>query len=359
MKTNNTRSVGRVLSLSATILTALLLVGCDSDKNESKEAQVAPAKTAVASKPAPVRKETTELMPESSNEFSRRHVADEYGRKIELHTRFRNGDEGSKFFRESGGLKEEILKDKSGAVKQQLVYARDGKTVVSGMEARKDGTSKWKLEQKADGSSTKTTYWYDGTRVFSVELTRPDGSIEHSFFRKDGSLWVKKSGKNASSLVADQFDRAGVLQTRTVLLPDGKQEVTRFEKDVATVRQIWQLEKSAWSSYTSWNLTRVDELGADGKVTRTLIPNSGGYSVRETWTPTADGGKLVKRLRWDNSVEVEEMIDKDGQSVSKKDVTERGTPEKIDSGNLRRIENSDPLENWQGQEDYPYRRNQD
>lgn len=341
-----------VLSLS---LVSVLLAGCNGDKEEKpapKAAQTQPAKQ--------TRVEKTELMPENSGEFSRRHVSDEFGRKIETHTRYRNGDDGSKFFHSNGLLKEEVLRDKSGKIKQQRAYARDGKTMISGMESRSDGTEKWTLSQNADGSTTKKTFWFDGKRIFSEELTRADGSVEQKFFRKDGTLWVKKTGANASELVSEHYTRTGVMEARSRVLSDGSTEVLRYENGQLTYRQLWKKEQYGYSyGYSTWNLITVDEFDGNGKTVRTIVMSKGGYTVVETRTVTADGGYVVKRLRWSGEIEVEETFDSAGQSTGRKTLSEPLTKENIDNTRLRRIENKDAMETWQQQEDYPYMRDQD
>lgn len=303
--------------------------------------------------------EKTELMPESSGEFSRKHVTDDYGREVELHIFLRNGESVVKTFHANGKLKEETQRLKSGAVKLNRQFARDGKTLTSGKEARLDGTTKWELSSEPDGSSKKTTYWYDGKRVFSVEISRKDGSVEQQFFRKDGSLWVKKSGPDAAKLQSEFFDKAGALLGKSQALPDGS---TVYSPAVGNtqIRQYWKEERSYYyyGASVSWNLLRVEELDSQGVLVRTLVMRPGGYSVAEVHRGTADGGKVVRRLRWDNSVESEETFDKDGKSLGSRSSFAERLEEKIDRDMLRRAENSDPVQRWQQQEDSPYYRDQ-
>lgn len=365
MKNNNI--AGRNwLAIPLALGLCLVLAGCNGeDKKETKSPQE-------TSQPAPaakkeVRKEKTELMPESSGEFSRKHVTDEFDREIELHINYRNGDTGIKFFYPSGKLKEETLTAKNGLVKQQRVFARDGKSLVAGKESRNDGTAKWDLVTNPDGSTSKTTYWYDGKRVFSVEKVQKDGSLEQSFFRKDSTLWVKKTGKDADSLISENYDKAGVLQAKSRKLADGRIEITRIENGKNVARQVWKQDRYGGygyygggynGGYTSWTLISVDELAADGQtVVRTIVMGSSGYYPREIHTATADGGKLVKTIRYDGFVESEEVFDKDGNSVSKGAPSEP-KEEKVDSKLTSRSEVSEPQERWQQQEDYPYYRDQ-
>ncbi len=367
MKTNK-NNVGRNILTAALVLALpFLLTGCNGDKEKDKEKTSAQNTTAPAPAKKVVRKEKTELMPESSGEFSRKIVTDEFDRQVELHINYRNGDVGSKFFHESGKLKEEVLTTKSGLVKQQRIYARDGKTLVSGKETRNDGTPKWLLATNPDGSTSKTTYWYDGKRVFSVETVQKDGSLEQSFFRKDGSLWVKKTGKSADDLVSQTFDKTGTLLSKSRKLADGRYEVTKIENGKAIARQLWKRESYGGYGYYgggyggtsySWTLISVEELAADEQsVVRTIVMNSGGYYVKEIHVGTADGGKVVKSVRYDGLVEVEEVFDKDGNSVSKATPTEK-KEEKVDSKLTNRSDIAEPQERWQQQEDYPYYRDQ-
>ncbi|MBX9571805.1 MAG: hypothetical protein K2X77_23130 [Candidatus Obscuribacterales bacterium] len=364
MKTNN--SAGRNwLAVLLALALPLVLTGCNGEDKEEKKA---PAQTTA---PAPaakeVRKEKTELMPESSGEFSRKHVTDEFGREIELHIHFRNGDTGVKFFYQTGKLKEETLTSKSGLVKQHRQFARDGKTLIAGKESRNDGTAKWELVTNPDGSTSKTTFWYDGTRVFAVEKTLKDGTLEQSFFRKDGTLWVKKTGKDAENMVSENYDKGGVLLSKSKKLADGRYEVTKIENGKAIARQLWKKDTYGGygyygggynGGYSSWTLVSVDELAADEQtVVRTIVMNSSGYSVQEVRVATADGGKVVKTLRYDGSVESEEVFDKDGNSLSKSQPAER-KEEKVDSKLTGRSDIVEPQQRWQQQEDYPYYRDQ-
>ena len=363
MKTTK-NSVGRNwLTVALVLALPLLLTGCNDDKEQNKT----PAQTTAPAPAKVVRKEKTELMPESSGEFSRKFVTDEYDRQIELHINYRNGDVNSQLFHTSGKLKEETLKTKNGLVKQHRQYARDGKTLVAGKEARSDGTAKWELVTNPDGSTSKTTYWYDGTRVFSVEKVAKDGSLEQSFFRKDGSLWVKKTGKDASNLTAENYDKSGNLVAKSRTLADGRIEITKIENGKAFVRQIWKRESYGGygyygggyggTSYT-WTLISLEELAADEQtVLRTIYMNSGGYYLKEVHVGTADGGKVVKSVRYDGLVESEEVFDKDGNSISKGAPAEK-KEEKADYKLTNRTDVADPQERWKQQEDYPYYRDQ-
>ena len=340
------------LLLPLAALALLTLSGCNSDTpSVEPNPTVAPAQ--------PTRREKVEPMAESSGELSRRHIYDQYDREVETHINFRNGERASYYFRENGSAREYVLQTKSGQIKTRKVYGLDGKTVVEGQESRYDGSPKWVLERMKDGSSKTTTYWYDGKRVFSEEVTKADGSFETTYYRKGGSVWIKKSGKGAKVTAEEHFDKNGTQTMRVEFPADDISVVTVFTGGKAVARQTWKVEKTSWGS-AAHTLQSVEELDSNGKVTRKLKLNYSGWTVEQTETYNADGTRLVRTLRWDGTVSKEETFDQAGKSTNVKDFKDdERLYEQVDRSLMQRSYPDDPVNNWDLQEKYPYYRERD
>lgn len=343
----------RWLLPAAAAASLLFLSGCNND-DTSTEPKNQP-KPSVQSN----RREKLEPMDENSGEFSRRHVFDELDREVETQINYRNGESATYYFREDGKTREYVRRAKNGTVKQRKVYDKDGTTVLEGQESRSDGTTLWVMEKQADGSTKTTTYWFDGKRVFSVEIRKPGGSFETSFYHKNGQLWSKQYGTGTKVAVEEHFDRNGV-QTLRIESPNPTTSVVIvYDKGKPQARQTWKIETNSWSG-TMHTLQQVEELDANGKVTRKLTMDSGGWSVKETETFNADGTRVVRTLRYDGTIGKEETFDKAGKSTAVKEYKddERIT-ETVDRQLLRRSYPDDPKNSWNMQEYYPYYRYQD
>lgn len=345
---------GGLLSISLISCLLLLLSGCNDDDKSKPDASKAAVQKPAESKPQ--RRETVELLPDSA---FKRHIFDEFNTEIETHLSSPNGSE-SQFRYPDGKLKESITKDKSGKVTKHRLYARDGKTVVGGVESRSDGSTLWKVEKDNAGKVVKTTYWYDGKKPFSTETTRPDGSVELSYFRKGGSLWQKKSGPASSNLtVTEQFDSSGKLSFRSQKLPDGNTEILRFhENGSVKVRLVYKVEKSNWGGSDQWTPVSGEEFDKSGKLTRKVTLDS--YSgIRGTENFNDDGTRTVRTMRssWSSRIESEEVFDKDGKSLSKKEYKwDEEVSETIERSLYEKPSLDDPPTRWQNQENYPYYR---
>ena len=352
MKT--TRKWWWLLILPAVAVALFALSGCNSDEPSTKP------KPPATSNPQPYRREKIEPMAEGTGELARRHVYDELDREIETHVSFRNGERASYYFRDDGKVKEYVLRAKNGDIRTRKVYAADGKTVIEGKESRSDGTAKWILELLPDGSSKTTTYWYDGKRTFSVEIKKPDGSFQTTYFRKGGSLWMKKSGSNGKVTAEDYFDRSGTQTLRIENPSPDTSIVTVYSGGKAVARQTWKVEPTSWGS-ASQTLQTVEELDANGKVSRKLKMSYSGWSVDQTETFNADGSRVVRDLQWDGTVKKEETFDSAGKSTKVKEYKDGDdkVTEPVDRSLMQRSYPDNPEQSWQMQEYYPYYRDRD
>lgn len=343
-----------LLVLPVVAFALLTLSGCSNDDSstEQKPPQAGPTQ--------PYRREKVEPMAENTGELARRHIYDELDREIETHISFRNGERASYYFRDNGTAREYVLVAKNGDVKTRKVYGADGKTVVEGKESRSDGTCKWILELQKDGSSKTTTYWYDGKRPFSVEVRRPDGTFEISYFRKSGSLWMKKTGTGDKVAAEDHFDRTGAQTVRIQNPSPDVSIVTVYSGGKAVARQTYKVEPTSWGS-ASHTLQTVEELDPAGKVTRKLKMNYSGWSVEQTETFNPDGTRTVRELRWDGTVKKEETFDGSGKSTKVKEYKDEDekVTETIDRSLMQRNYPDNPENSWQLQESYPYYRDRD
>ncbi|MBX9688781.1 MAG: hypothetical protein K2X27_18885 [Candidatus Obscuribacterales bacterium] len=357
MKSTRTGRLPQAATLMLLALPIFLLSGCREDnKDKSQSVPNNTVNTVESKTKAETRKESIELLPDN---VLRRHVFNEFNQEIETHTKSGNGETLSIYRRQDGSVQESTVTDKNGKIKQRKVFARDGKTVVAGLETRSDGTLLWNAEQNKDGSIQKSTYWYDGKRLFSTEITRPDGSIEQSFYRKSGKLWQRKSGPDAQHLKTEQYDRDGKLSYSYRTLSDGIIELCRFdEKGNLTMRVTYRVNSSPYG-YSDWTAISAEEIGADGKSVTRKITLSGYGSVDKIETYNQDGTVTVRTLKY-GYVDSEEVLDKNGKSISQRQFNYDDRPnESIDRSQFSRPYPDDPARSWQNQESYPYYRNMD
>lgn len=345
-----------LLPVAIAAFALLFLSGC----NDTDKPSTDPGTNQPSPKPnTPYRREKIEPMDESTGELSRRHIYDELDREVETQINYRNGESATHKYREDGSTKEYVLRAKGGALKQRKVFDIDGKTVIEGLESRSDGTTKWTMEKLPDGSTKTVTYWYDGKRVFSEEIKKPNGTWQTTYFRKSGKVWVKKSGTGSKTEVEDQFDRNGLQTSRTEFISDSKNIVTVYNNGKPEARQTWRVERNSWSG-TYQTLEEVEELDASGKVTRKLTMDGGGWDVKQTETFNPDGTRVVRTLRYDGTISKEETFDKSGKSTNVKEYKDdERTTEKIDRQLLRRSYPDDAYNSWNLQEYYPYYRDRD
>ncbi len=334
-------------------LSMLFLSGCSRQTQTQN-----PPPTPVSTKPA----DRIELMPTSSGEHLRRHIFDESGTEVETQIQYINGDRGWLRLRGDGTVAEYKLETKQGKLKIQRSFAADGKTVVAGKELRDDGSTKILVESMPDGAIKTTTYWFDGTHVFSIDVRRADGSNETTFFRRSGSLWIRKSAAKADApAVEESYDKAGKLELRRQPTATGV-DVLHFRADgTASYKQSFTESSNQWG-YKSKTLIQVEEYAEDGKTVKRKLEMSdnGRNDVRSSYNYQADGTTIVRRFRDDGTVEHEEVLDRDGKVSKSKDYKEdEKVTESVDRSLFYESYQRDPVQSWQMQENYPYYRNAD
>jgi hypothetical protein len=334
-----------------------LLTGCNRSEPEAANPTPPPA---VTQKPV----ERVELMPDTSDEYLRRHYIDANGFEVETRIEYRNGDKATIKFRSDKTQESYKRVAKNGSVLIEQNYAADGKTIVSGQELRADGTMKWKATQDAAGTVTTVTYWWDGKSVFSEKKQQmPSGAHETTYFRKDGStVWMKKSGPTSGVVTKElQYGSDGKLQFMREKSATSIDVVTTFYRadGTAEYKQYTTERPSGYGNYTYRTLAYVEELAADGKtVVRKLHMNSSGYTVVKVERPNADGTVTVREVSYGGDVTREEKRDASGNVLDSKDYKPSdGVKESWDSRATREPYLDDPVNQWDYAERWPqYRR---
>lgn len=309
------------------------------------------------------RTQTIDLMPEGSKEISRRHVFNEYGQEVETHINYRNKEVESTYFRDDGTRKEEVATFENGSVKSRKVYDDNGQTVLEGKEVRADATVKWIIEHQADGSAKTTTYWYDGAKIFSVEISKANGSYAATYYRKNGSISGTKSGKSRDNITTEEFfDRSQKLVSHVDWLSKSRKAVTIFNRDGTPLAKATMAIKSS-GDWPWWSVRWFEEYDSQGKVRRKYIMDDQGYSVVEIQDFNDDGSKSVRTPDEDGRVKQEETFDSSGKSIKVEKYKRQEGPWMNTNLPYYWQYNNDYLpdlqRNWQNQEDYPYYRDYD
>lgn len=355
MKNRLTKSAVTVMSLA--LLSTIFLAGCDNNSNPPAKPKPGPTL------PQPP-KEQVELMPESSGEVLRRHIYNPVGLEVETEIQYRNGTKGVVKYRDNGTQLSYKLTDKDGNVRIDRQYGNDGKSLVGGFELREDNTQKLKVETTPGGVVTTTTWWFDGTRVFSVETRQPNGSWEAVYYAKNGKVWSKRSGTTAGVTDVDELYEmpSGNLEVKRVRKSATVTEITRYRSDgTARYMQTVAEKANSWGGVSS-QVESVVEFAADGKtVTRKLISKSGSpWDLEQTLTYKSDGTVVRKTFRPNGYVDKEEVLDASGNVTSTKTYAPSDrVSESFDTSMFYSQYRRDPVSSWQQQEDNPYYRSYD
>lgn len=315
-------------------------------------------------------------MPESSDELSRRHVYDQSGLELETHILYRNQLTVSRYYRaEDGSLKEETVTSGFSKRKSRIAYSAGGKIAIDGEETRADGTLIWTLRSQADGSVKKTTFWYDGTRVFSEKTIAKNGRFNITYFRKSGAIFGTASGKMPDIILAqDFFNSTRPAQknqaTTRVEYPNAQEKVaTISEANGSKIRGIFKAKNSIHG--TAWIPQVIEEYDVQGKLVRKAYLDEYGNHPQRSETFTADGSKIVRTIepKWNIYDEYEERFDTNGISSGRKSSGIRyyGLTDYQEIGNRKDTflsiffldTGNDPELKWYNQEMYPQYRNED
>ena len=289
-------------------------------------------------------KQYTELMPESSPEFSRTHITDGAGLELEIRIVYRNGNRAVLLLAASGKVREERLTGIAGNLLKEAKFAADGKTVVSGFERRaSDGSLLWKTES------------YDNGNIVSTEVFQRDGSV-FARIKQDVSAKTRQATffyANGQPMIEQEF-KDKVLLSQKVMSPAGKlsqwmvqdqrePSVSYYRADGSLeFKQIFSIdynyvyrdysEEMAVAS-TTVSLKSVELYSADGK---TLLKR---INSRRNWGSTEllwdvehlnrNGSGVRHILNGDGSVSRIVKFDRKGNEISNVAVT-KGTKELYD-----------------------------
>lgn len=302
------------------------------------------------------RTERLELLPDQA---FKRHVYDEFSREVETHFQSPQGSE-SVYRHADGAVKERVCRNKDEKITKHELFDKDGKTLIGGFHTRSDGSLLWKLERNSQGLLTKTTYWYDGKRVFSQETSRKDGTLEELFYRKNGKLWQRRLSKGGVESSLEQYDSSGSLSFKQEQLPDG---LVLIERPASTNAEYLKLRFKVDSryGYENWELRSVEEYKTSSmKLQRRLLFDQSG-KLESSELFKADGSSSFRRLDKDGFIQSEESFDPSGKSIGVKDFTsEQSVQESFDRWRYQQRPYQDkPRSSWQNQENYPYQRNWD
>jgi hypothetical protein len=280
-----------------------------------------------------------ELMPPDSPEYLERHYPGPNGKDVKTEIVYRNGDTGLKIYRADNTLEVWTIEFKDGGTRLRAQYAKDGRQVVLGYEFRDDRTLKWKSTN--DGTLvTTTTYYFDGTSVFSVVGQKiGEDVLDAQYFRKSGKPWLHQiaSKYNATNpRLEEVWDNDGNrVYVREMSQDSSFTTVTYFRPDgTAAYRQTWGQYTYSYPGYdgypggmyddghyssTSTVLKVVEVFGADGKTVVRLIRNTDDGTKIATVTDTDSTGASVAYTLTDNEVTHVDKKDKDGRVIDSSD----------------------------------------
>jgi hypothetical protein len=345
----------RLILAASALLAVGMLAGCGQQDSGQKNPNPKPPQVVTQPKPTP----RVELMPDDSDEYLRRHFTNANGVEVETQIEYRNGDKADVKYRADGSQLSYNRTAKDGSVVADKTFAADGKTIVSGREVREDKTLKWTASQDANGVVTMVTYWWDGKTVFANTVTQPNGSYEATYFRKDGSLWMKRMGAQTGTVDREQsFDNSGKLAFTLEHTPQDIVATLYRADGTVLYKQHMTERKSGYGNYVNRTMLFVEEYAADGKtVERKLVMDSSGYSVDSVERPQSDGTTLVRSLNSSGAVVHEARRDANGNIVSQRDITPAdGIKEPYEWRSVRTPSSDDPVNSWDMAEKYPYYR---
>lgn len=337
------------------LLALLLLPGCDN----SIESPPTPPPHTTPKAPPP----RVEMMPESSPEAVRRHFFDTSGRKISLEIQYRNGDKETQSLRTDGTLESKKLVSGKGDVKSDWQYSANGKWVVSGFEKRNDGTILSEAKTDSTGNYVTTIYWWN-KQPFSVEVRKPDGSFETTWYWRTGVVAGKRYGAAGGALTAEELnDWQGQKVLRREPLASGTDYYVITTRPDGTVKYRWV----TYTMTTSWGSTRnvvkyVEAFDAAGKnVVSRVTMDSNGWSVAEIAIAQPNGTWKVSVMRpgYNNGVDREEIrSNPTAPPTSSKTFAagEKASVPHYDRSSTSLPNQKEPTEAWRQEEDSPYLR---
>jgi hypothetical protein len=333
----------------------LLLAGCD---NPIESPPTPPPHTTPKAPPPRV-----ELMPESSPEAVRRHIFDTSGREISLEIQYRNGDKETQSLRTDGTLASKKLVNGKGDVKSDWQYSPNGKWVVSGFEKRNDGSLLTEVKADGNGNYVTTVYWWNKA-PFSVEVRKPDGSFETTWYWRTGVVAGKRSGTAGGVLSYEELNNwQGQKVLRREPLANGTDYYVIVTRPDGTMKYRWV----AYTMKTSWGSTRtavkyVEAFDAAGKnVVSRVTMDSNGWSVAEVAIAQSDGTWKVSVMRPGYNAGVDREEIRSNPTAPATSTKTFGAGEKAavpyyDTSSTSLPSQKDPTEAWRQEEDSTYYR---
>lgn len=322
-----------------------------------------------------------EMMPPDSPVYLEKHYPGPDGKDLKTEIAYRNGDRGVKLYRKDNTLERWDIEYKLGGKRLHAQFAPDGKQVVLGYEYRNDRTLQWKAETK-DGVVHTTTYWFDGTAVFSVanqKVVDPkvtNDTVDVTYFRRNGKMWVHQIYSKINPtvpLLEDAYDADGKRIYVRALTDKGATTVTYYRPDsTAAFKQTW----TTYSYYpyggygygygdeggymaTSTVLNSIEVYAADGKTVSRLIQRTdNGSSITTVTDFNADGTKTVYSMSTTGDVMHIDKQDKDGRVLEHSTPKGNETKLEIPAEQLKELPTThNPVAFWKGLETDPTKRN--
>lgn len=274
-----------------------------------------------------------ELAPESSRVWTQKQVLDESGRVTQIIFQLRDGGRAQAYLRGDGTTRAYSESRADGSLRVQLQLALDGKTIIEGYIQRADGSMQLLAHTQADGTILRTTYWRDGSTIFSREtqaLQGADTRLHTTYYRADGTKWVLQVRAPGAATPVEEtaFDLKGnALYTHSLDSTGQKAAVTYFRANgTASLVQHWATRYTysghggeyddygygggGYSSSLEWYLDTVDELAPDGTTLKRTLSLSGSPAKVTAVTLPAPEGSTVKSL--DDSFRVIKVEKRDG-----------------------------------------------
>lgn len=296
----------------ALVIVTLGLSGC----KPADEPQAPPQPT------GPTITRTVKLMPPESGENQRIYGHTPDGTLVELQIDYRDGHSETMKHRPDGTVEsKKVTYPHTGAIKSEITYEADGKTVKNEANYRGNGTLEQTRQRASDGTETLTRYRVDGKRLHSIEVTKPGGDKNTTFYREDGkTLWAESRKISSTETEVKYYGTSGTLEQIRLVRHNsynGYQngfEVTVLRPDgTAHFKQTWTGYSSSY--YRNFDLKTVEEYEADGTtLKRKLTMQYDGRTVKEAVIYESGVKKSVRKFRYDGTLETEEFFDSAGAS---------------------------------------------
>lgn len=320
--------------------------------------------------PAPHR--VIEMHPDTTPIWAERHHVTADGKKTKTDVLYRNGDTGTRFYRENQTVAKEITRFADGRQRFYAEYAADGKQIIAGSEIRADGTTVWTAERDARTNIVTTTrYWYNSV-VFSIERRKVgDANVKRTFYYRSGAKWMHFEGVHDGSLLPDVEEIwrqdgslvfrhiKGLNETSTdfVYRADG----TLHFKQVHVMRpySYYYPGMTPQPPQMRRMLLKIEVYDATGaRAVRDYVMDAAGWYLERVVDHNADGTHTHWSTVYDGTAFEKTIVDKDSRTISKQSLSGRDKPKfKVDEGMQGNyLQQLDPMKVWQELEADPAKR---